>query len=122
VVGRCGIFGSLGWGIQRACSGVRPATAVLTGTNHSALLWVERSCSRRMERRLAGLSWGLGWVWAMARGARRRVRRNRLRDMRAPFCDRVGWVLRARSKGIRGEVEWVEGWDEMREGGFLRVA
>src|SRR5213079_1360315 len=38
--------------VQLACSAVSPSTAVLAGTNHCALLWVERSCSSRMLLRV----------------------------------------------------------------------
>src|ERR1700739_2528078 len=47
-------------GTHFAWSAVRPATAVLTGTNHSAWLCVERSCKSRMLRRVGGGGAGFG--------------------------------------------------------------
>src|ERR1700677_1064042 len=47
--------------VQLACSGVRPATAVFAGTNHSALLCVDRSCSSRTALSVIGFS-----CWAKA--------------------------------------------------------
>src|ERR1700761_540415 len=66
-------------GTHLACSGVRPATAVLTGVNHSAVLCVDRSSLSRMERSVgAGLATG---VWAMAREAKARGRTKARRRM-----------------------------------------
>src|SRR6185437_401270 len=88
-----GLLGPLDLGIQRACSGVRPATATLTGTNQSSLLWVERSWARRTSRRevgLGALAAGAGAVWARA-GAAARIR------VRAKAGARMGGIVTRRS-------------------------
>src|SRR6185312_4724321 len=95
-----GLLGPLDLGIQRACSGVRPATATLTGTNQSSFVWVERSWARRTSRRDVGLgAFGAGVaegaaagaaVWARA-GAAARIR------VRAKAGARMGGIVTRRS-------------------------
>src|SRR5579864_8955866 len=74
-------------GIHLACSGVRLATAMLMGTNHSSLLWVERSWARRTERRVGGAAGGFG-VWAASVEAKRRMRSGRMGVILGPGAER----------------------------------
>src|ERR1700748_3672555 len=82
-------------GTHLACSGVRPAMAVLTGVNHSALLWVDCSSLRRTERSVgAGFAAG---VWATDREAKASGRRRARRRM-------LGIVARALAEVWTGET------------------
>src|SRR6185312_8335641 len=86
-------------GTHLACSGVRPAMAVLTGVNHSALLCVDCSSLSRTERSVgAGFAAGACARDTEAKASGRRRLRRRMDGIVAralaemlkavDFCDR----------------------------------